>query len=192
MTDSINLTKGESISLTKKVPSLTNVFVGAGWDVNEGKTMDLDLSAFQLDANGKCVGKQGFVYFGNLNSGDASVNHTGDNLTGVGEGDDEVINVDLTKVAGNVQSIVFIAAIYLAAAKGQSLNDLKNAHLRVVNATNNEELAIFKINEPLSGASIVLGELVRDADGWSYKAIGQANLGEIGSYVAQYGLQNAA
>jgi tellurium resistance protein TerD len=147
MADTISMSKGETVSLTKAVPGLTKVFVGAGWDAKkDGSTMDLDLAAFLLDENGKLSGAANFVYYGHKKSGDGAVASRGDNLPGEGEGDDEVIDVDLSKVASNIKEIVFVVSIYQAAQKGQSLKNLDNAFIRTVNNDDQKELAKYDIS----------------------------------------------
>lgn len=120
MTATVSMAKGESVSLTKKTPGLTKVFAGAGWDVKKaGATMDLDLAPFMPDTNGKLSGEG---YFGNKASACGSVASQGDSLTGAGEGDDEVIDVNLTAAPTGIQEVLFVASIYQAAQKGQSLS----------------------------------------------------------------------
>lgn len=193
MTDSVILTKGETVNLTKKAPGLKKVAAAAGWDVKaNGPSMDLDLAAFLL-VNGKVRGKGDFVYFAAKTSGDGSTASRGDNLTGEGEGDDETIDVNLEKVSAEVTEIVFVASIYQAAQKGQSLKNLDNAFIRIYNAEGGAELAKFDISHmDHAGASFTLGKLVRDADGWHFTAIGTPEMGDLSHYTQQYGLANAA
>jgi len=194
MTDTVIMTKGETVSLTKKAPGLTKVFAGAGWDMKkEGATMDLDLAAFLLDANDKLNGKGNFVYFGNKTSDCGSVASRGDNLTGEGEGDDEVIDVNLATVPTSVTTIIFVASIYQGKSKGQSLKDLDNAFIRIVNAENQQELTSFKISDTDSNhESFVLGKLVRDGADWNFVAVGEADASELGGFATRFGLAVAA
>lgn len=193
MSDIVSMTKGESVSLTKKAPGLTKVFAGAGWDAKQqGKSMDLDLAAFLLGQDGKLKGKGDFVYFGHKTSQCGSVSSRGDNLTGDGDGDDEVIDVNLSTVPGGISEIVFVASIYQAAQKGQSLKDLDNAFIRIVNAEDQQEMAHYKITADLQGASFVLGKLVREGSDWNFVAIGTAEAGELGTLATRYGLSVAA
>ena len=193
MIDTVSMTKGESVSLTKKAPGLTKVFAGAGWDVKkDGKSMDLDLAAFLLGQDGKLKGKGDFVYFGSQTSQCKSVASREDNLTGDGDGDDEVIDVNLSTLPEGIAEIIFVASIYDAAKKGQSLKDLDNAFIRIVNAENQQELANYKITADLQGASFVLGKLVREGSDWNFVAIGTPEAGELGSLATRYGLSVAA
>jgi tellurium resistance protein TerD len=194
MSDVVSMSKGETVSLTKKAPGLTKVFAGAGWDMKkEGATMDLDLAAFLLDGNGKLAGKGDFVYFNNKTSACGSVASRGDNLTGEGDGDDEVIDVNLSTVPAHVKEILFIASIFQGKSKGQSLKDLDNAFIRIVNAADQKELTNFKISDTDSShESFVLGKLVRDGADWSFTAIGEADSAELGGFATRFGLAVAA
>lgn len=194
MSDTVSMSKGEIVSLTKKAPGLTKVFAGAGWDMKKaGATMDLDLAAFMLDTNGKLSSKGYFVYFGNKASVCGSVASQGDNLTGAGDGDDEVIKVNLSTVPAGIAEIVFVASIYQAKQKGQSLHDLDNAFIRIVNEEGGQELANYKITDTGSDhATFVLGKLTRNGSDWDFTAIGETKGGELGSLATEYGLQVAA
>lgn len=192
--DTVNLSKGDTVSLTKKAPGLTRVFAAAGWDVKaNGPSMDLDLAAFCLNAGGQTESKDDFIYFSHLETTDGSLKHTGDNLTGKGDGDDEVIGIDLSKVRAAIQKIVLVAVIYNAKSKGQSLKDLDNAFIRIVNQVDNAELCKLTITDTdNTHDTFVLGELVRNGADWDFKAIGTTQSGELNALVGQYGLQAAA
>ena len=192
-TEIVNMSKGDVVSLTKKAPGLKKVFAGAGWDVKtEGKSMDLDLAAFLL-SSGALTGKGNFVYFGNKTSACGSVASRGDNLTGAGEGDDEVIDVNLETVPSDVTEILFVASIYQGKQKGQSLKDLDNAFIRIVNAENQQELTNFKISDTDSShESFVLGKLVRNGTDWDFAAVGEADASELGGFAERFGLRTAA
>ena len=121
----INLTKGQKVDLTKGNPSLKNIMVGLGWDVNEfdsGYAFDLDAAAFMLGSNGKCPTEKEFIFYGNLQHNSESVIHMGDNLTGEGDGDDEQIKVDLAKIPANVDKIAFTVTIYDAVSENRILD----------------------------------------------------------------------
>lgn len=194
MTDIVNMNKGDVISLTKKAPGLTKVFAGAGWDMKkEGASMDLDLAAFLLNTDGKLSGSGNFVYYGHKTSACSSVASRGDNLTGAGEGDDEVIDVNLSTIPATINEIVFVASIYQGKSKGQSLKDLDNAFIRIVNAENQQELANYKITDTDgTHESFILGKLVRDGSDWNFVAVGEKETGELGALATRYGLQVAA
>ena len=131
----INLSKGQKVDLTKGNPGLKKIMVGLGWDVNafdSGADFDLDASAFLVGANGKCPTEKEFIFYGNLTHPSEAVKHMGDNLTGEGEGDDEQIEVDLTKIPANVEKIAFTVTIYDAEVRRQNFGQVSNAFIRIV------------------------------------------------------------
>lgn len=169
---SISLQKGSSLSLKKADGSaLTKVRLGLGWDAAKrglfGGEVDLDASAVLLDANGKAAD---IVYFGQLKSKDKSVRHSGDNLTGAGDGDDEQIEVNLGDVSSNVKSIVFVITSY----SGQKFNAVKNVYARVVDVSAGEnEVVRYNLAESAGVTANVIAKLVRDGSGWAFTAIGE-------------------
>ena len=188
----VSLSKGGNVSLTKIAPNLTNVMVGLGWDVRTttGADFDLDASALLCGADGKVLSDQHFVFFNNLKSPDGSVEHTGDNLTGAGEGDDEAINVDLTRVPAEVQKIVFPVSIYDADTRNQSFGQVVGAFIRVVDRSNNSELARYDLTEDASTeTAMVFGELYRNAAEWKFRAIGQGYASGLGGIARDYGVR---
>lgn len=186
--DAFNMTKGDTLDLSKGTPGLSKVFAGAGWDVKAGgPTMDLDLCAFLLGEDGKLSDGKNFVYFNNKKSPCGSVSSRGDNLTGEGDGDDEVLDIELDKVPVNVKEIVIAVSIFKAKEKGQSLKSLDNAFVRIVNNADQVELAKYNIsNFDNASANFVLGKLTRGADGWSFTAIGEPQPGELGELATTY------
>ncbi|TNY35759.1 TerD family protein [Thermomonospora catenispora] len=187
----VSLAKGGNVSLTKAAPNLTAVAVGLGWDVRTttGADFDLDASALMLGANGKVLSDQHFVFFNNLRSPDGSVEHTGDNLTGEGEGDDEVINVDLTRVPPQCERIVFPVSIYEADKRGQSFGQVRNAYIRIVNRTDGSELARFDLTEDASTeTAMVFGELYRYNNEWKFRAIGQGYASGLAGIAMDFGV----
>jgi tellurium resistance protein TerD len=185
---SFNLSKGETFDIAKAAPGLTKVAAGAGWDVKTGgPSMDLDLCAFLVDENGKMSDAKQFVYFNNKKSPCGSVASRGDNLTGAGEGDDEVLDIDLSAVPAAVKKIVIAVSIYNAKSKGQSLKSLDNAFVRIVDATNQTELTKYDLtNFDNAEANFVLGELTRNDSGWGFTAIGEPKAGELGELAQSY------
>ncbi|KUJ66383.1 chemical-damaging agent resistance protein C, partial [Streptomyces albus subsp. albus] len=172
----VSLSKGGNVSLTKAAPNLTAVIVGLGWDARTttGGDFDLDASALLANAEGKVAADGNFVFFNNLKSPDGSVEHTGDNLTGEGEGDDEVIKVNLAGVPADVDKIVFPVSIYEAESRQQSFGQVRNAYIRVVNQADNSELARYDLSEDASTeTAMVFGELYRNGAEWKFRAIGQ-------------------
>jgi tellurium resistance protein TerD len=173
---SVSLSKGGNVSLTKEAPGLTAVLVGLGWDARttSGADFDLDASALILGASGKILSDSHFVFFNNLTSPDGSVEHTGDNLTGEGEGDDEVIKVNLAAVAAEADRIVVTVSIYDAESRAQSFGQVRNAYIRVVNQADNTELTRYDLSEDASTeTAMIFGELYRNAGEWKFRAVGQ-------------------
>ncbi|MEV4517060.1 TerD family protein [Dactylosporangium sp. NPDC049525] len=187
----VSLTKGGNVSLTKAAPGLTNVNVGLGWDVRTttGADFDLDASALLLGADGKVLSDQHFVFFNNLKSPDGSVEHTGDNLTGEGEGDDEMIKVNLAALAPEVDKVVFPVSIHDADARGQSFGQITNAFIRVVNAADNNELTRYDLTEDYSTeTALVFGELYRNGAEWKFRAVGQGYASGLAGIAKDYGV----
>lgn len=158
----VSLSKGGNVSLSKEAPGLTAVIVGLGWDARTttGVDFDLDASAILTNADGKVSTDQNFVFFNNLKSPDGSVEHTGDNITGEGEGDDEQIKVNLAAVPADVTKIVFPVSIYDAENRQQSFGQVRNAFIRVVNQAYEAEIARYDLSEDASTeTAMVFGEL---------------------------------
>jgi tellurium resistance protein TerD len=173
---SISLSKGGNVSLSKQAPGLTAVLVGLGWDARTttGDDFDLDASALMVDPNSRIVSDAHFIFFNNLRSPDGSVEHTGDNLTGEGEGDDEAIKVNLAGVPAEVDKIVFAVSIYDAETRQQSFGQVRNAFIRVVNQADNTELTRYDLSEDASTeTAMIFGELYRNASEWKFRAVGQ-------------------
>jgi tellurium resistance protein TerD len=173
---SVSLSKGGNVSLTKEAPGLTAVLVGLGWDVRTttGADFDLDASALMVGSNGKILTDGHFVFFNNLTSPDGSVQHTGDNLTGEGEGDDEAIKVHLDGVPAECDRIVVTVSIYDADARGQSFGQVRNAFIRVVNQAGGAEIARYDLSEDASSeTAMIFGELYRSNGEWKFRAVGQ-------------------
>ncbi|MCC9001012.1 MAG: TerD family protein, partial [Candidatus Competibacter sp.] len=148
----ISLNKGGKLSLSKEAPDLKKVLVGLGWDARatDGADFDLDASAFLLDANGKVRSDADFIFYNQLKSPCGSVQHTGDNRTGAGEGDDEAVMVDLTRVPADVQKITFTVTIHEADQRRQNFGQVGNAFIRLVNAETNIEVARYDLGEDAS------------------------------------------
>ena len=173
---SVSLNKGGNVSLTKEAPGLSAVLVGLGWDARttSGADFDLDASALLVGAAGKVLSDQHFVFFNNLTSPDGSVEHTGDNLTGEGEGDDETIKVNLAGVPAECERIVFTVSIYDAEARRQSFGQVRNAYIRVVNQAGGAEITRYDLSEDASTeTAMVFGEVYRNAGDWKFRAVGQ-------------------
>ncbi len=189
----INLTKGQKIDLTKGRPSLSKIMVGLGWDVNEfdsGADFDLDASAFLLGSNGKCTVDQDFIFYGNLTHSSGGVVHMCDNRTGEGEGDDEQIEVDLSKVPANIERIAFTVTIYEAEKRNQNFGQVRNAFIRIMNGQTGEELLRYDLDEDFSiETSVVFAEVYRHNGEWKFNAIGAGYQGGLAALCNNYGVE---
>ena len=188
---SVSLSKGGNVSLTKIAPGLTAVSVGLGWDLRTttGTDFDLDASALLCGADGKVIDDAHFVFFNNLTSPDGSVEHTGDNLTGEGEGDDEVIHVNLSGASEQIQKVVFPVSIYEGGARGQSFGQVSNAFIRVVDRSNGTELARYDLTEDASTeTAMIFGELYRNNGEWKFRAVGQGYASGLSGIAKDYGV----
>ena len=188
---SVSLTKGGNVSLSKEAPGLTNIVVGLGWDIRstDGADFDLDASAIMLNATDKVASDSHFIFFNNLKSPDGSVEHTGDNLTGEGEGDDEQIRINLQGVPPDITKVVFPVSIYDAGTRGQSFGQVVNAFIRVVDATTGTELARYDLSEDASTeTAMIFGELYRHNGEWKFRAIGQGYASGLAGIAKDYGV----
>jgi tellurium resistance protein TerD len=188
---SVSLNKGGNVSLSKEAPGLTAVLVGLGWDVRTttGADFDLDASALLVGTSGKILSDSHFVFFNNLTSPDGSVEHTGDNLTGEGEGDDEVIKVNLQGVPQEVDKIVVTVSIYDAEGRGQSFGQVRNAFIRVVNQAGGAEITRYDLSEDASTeTAMVFGELYRNGAEWKFRAVGQGYSTGLRGIAQDYGV----
>ena len=187
----VSLSKGGNVSLTKEAPGLTAVIVGLGWDVRTttGTDFDLDASALLLNAAGKVASDANFVFFNNLKSADGSVEHTGDNLTGEGEGDDESILIDLSKVPAGCDKIVFPVSIHDADNRGQTFGQVSNAFIRVVNQADGQELARYDLSEDASTeTAMIFGEVYRYQGEWKFRAVGQGYASGLRGIALDFGV----
>lgn len=194
----INLQKGQRVDLTKSNPGLSKIMVGLGWDpVQSGKggffgsmfgggapNIDCDASVIMLGANDKLLNNNDVIYFGNLKSKCGSVQHSGDNLTGDGDGDDEQIIIELSKIPSNIQKLVFIVNIYDAVKRKQHFGMIQNAFIRIVNPLNQQEMLHYNLTDDYSGKTcLITGEIYRHGAEWKFAAVGNgtnaAGLGEV-------------
>ncbi|PSL34355.1 stress response protein SCP2 [Planomicrobium soli] len=202
----INLVKGQKIDLTKGRSSLSSIMVGLGWDPvaakksggflsgllggggGGGADVDCDASVIMLDESGKLKSKENLIYFGNKKSKDDSVVHSGDNLTGAGEGDDETIQIDLKRISPSVHRLVFVVNIYNAKQKKQDFGMIQNAFIRLVDNQSKEELVHYNLTENYSGKmSLILGEIYRQGSEWKFSAVGEGTIDpDIGSIANKY------
>ena len=188
----VNLSKGQKVDLTKTNPGLNKLHVGLGWDTNRydgASDFDLDVVTFMLAGNGKVASDADFVFYGNKLHSSGSVESMGDNLTGVGDGDDEVIKVVLNKVPASVERITFAVSIYDADARRQNFGQVENAFIRIVNEDTNQEILHYDLGEDFSiDTSVVVGELYRHNGEWKFNAIGSGFQGGLAALCVNYGV----
>lgn len=183
----LNLEKNAVLDLTKRNPGLKLVNLGAGWDIAaSGEDFDLDISAILLDANGKFGSVDNVVYFNNMVVPGVRLN--GDNRTGAGDGDDEVISLDLAQINPNVQKIVFVVSIYEAQRKRQTFGMVDNSYVRLLDAANGDkELCRFNLKENGSTATaVIFAELNRDGAEWQFKAVGEGKVADLNTILGLY------
>lgn len=189
---SISLTKGQKVDLTKGNPGLKSVMVGLGWDVNQfdsGADFDLDASAFLVGENGKCPTEKEFIFYGNLEHASESVKHMGDNLTGEGEGDDEQIMVDLSKIPANISKVAFTVTIYDSETRRQNFGQVSNAYIRIVDDSTGTELIRYDLGEDFSiETAVVVGEMYKNNGEWKFNAIGSGFQGGLAALCGHYGI----
>ena len=188
----VNLSKGQRVSLEKVAPGLSEVFVGLGWDTNitdTGGDFDIDASVFLVDSNEKLLSDNHFIFYNNLTSPDASnsVEHLGDNRTGAGEGDDEVIKVNLKQVPPDVHKIIMTVTIHEAETRQQNFGQVQNAFVRIVNAENKEEVARYDLTEDFSiETALIMAELYRKDGEWRVNAVGAGYQGGLQALLDRY------
>lgn len=189
----VNLQKGQKVSLTKDNPGLNNVIVGIGWDINNfdtGGDFDLDSAAFMLTDAGRVSNQDDFIFFGNLTHPSGSVRHMGDNLTGAGDGDDEQIRIELSKVPANISRIAFTVTIYDAEQRRQNFGQVSNAYVRIFDESNGLELLRYDLGEDFSiETAAVFGELYKNGAEWKFNAIGSGYQGGLAALCNNYGVE---
>lgn len=174
----LSLSKGQNLSLTKAAgpAGLTRVVIGLGWDARttDGSDFDLDSSAIVVNAEGRVLSDKHFVYFNQLESSEGAVRHSGDNLTGQGEGDDEQIGIDLAKLPAEADRVVIVVSIYDADQRKQSFGQVRRAYARALNAESNEELGRYDLSEDAATeTAMVFVEVYRAGAEWKLRAVGQ-------------------
>lgn len=187
----IFLNKGGNLSLSKTDPNLTHVLVGLGWDARstDGVDFDLDASAFLLTESGKVRGESDFIFYNQTRSPEGSVEHTGDNRTGDGDGDDESVKIDLSKVPAEIQKIAITVTIHDGESRGQNFGQVQNAFIRILNDQSNTEIVRFDLNEDYSTeTAMIFGELYRHSGEWKFRAVGQGYAGGLGAMCRQFGI----
>jgi tellurium resistance protein TerD len=187
----ISLQKGGNVNLSKELPGLVKVIVGLGWDprVTDGATFDLDGSAFLLRADGKVRNDDDLIFYNNLVSEDGSVEHSGDNRTGAGAGDDERLTIDLARVPAEIDKIAVAVTIHEAEARRQNFGMVGHAFIRCVNALDEREIARFDLSDNSSSeTAMIFGELYRAGSEWKFRAVGQGYQGGLAPLARSFGV----
>jgi tellurium resistance protein TerD len=188
---SVSLGKGANISLDKEAPGLTKILIGLGWDTRstDGEDFDLDASVFLLGESGKVRGDHDFIFYNQLKSSDGSVEHTGDNRTGEGEGDDEAIKVNLAQVPAEVTKLSVVATIHDATTRKQNFGMVQNAFIRIVDDSNGRELSRYDLAEDCSvETAMIFGEVYRHGGEWKFRAVGQGYQGGLAALARNFGV----
>ena len=187
----LSLQKGGNISLSKQDANLSRILVGLGWDPRstDGQQFDLDASAFLLTASGKVRGDHDFIFYNQLRSLEGSVEHTGDNRDGQGDGDDEVIKIDLKRVPAEVEKVAVSVTIDQADVRRQNFGQVGGAFIRIVNEENGQELTRYDLGEDFSTeTAVIFGEVYRHGGEWKFRAVGQGYTGGLGPLARNYGV----
>lgn len=188
---SISLAKGGNVSLSKEAPGLTRIMIGLGWDerATDGAEFDLDASAFILGGNDRVRSDNDFIFYNNLRSTDGSVEHAGDNRTGGGDGDDEQIKVDLSRVPADVQKVAVTVTIHDGESRRQNFGMVSNAFIRVVDEGSGREITRYDLNEDASiETAMIFGEVYRNGADWKFRAVGQGFKGGLAPLARNYGV----
>lgn len=188
----IQLSKGQRIDLTKNDPTLNKIIIGLGWDIKQfdgGQDFDLDASAFLLNSAGKARNEMDFIFYNNLRSVEGSVIHTGDNRTGEGDGDDEQVKVDLSKIPSDVQKVAITVTIHDGEARRQNFGQISNAFVRLINEDTGVEVLRYDLGEDFSvETAVVFCEIYKNGNDWKFNAVGSGYQGGLHSLVSAYGL----
>ena len=187
----LSLSKGGNVNLSKQAPGLNKLIVGLGWDARstDGTPFDLDASALLLKPDGKVRTDQDFCFYNHMAIADGAVQHTGDNLTGAGDGDDETLNVELARVPAEIEKVVFAVTIHEADTRRQNFGQVSRAYIRLINEQNGQELARYELNEDASiETAMIFGELYRNGADWKFTAIGQGFAGGLGALAHSMGV----
>lgn len=190
----VSLSKGGNVSLSKEAPGVESVTIGLGWDARatDGADFDLDASCFLLGDNGKVLEDKGFIFYNNLVSADGSVVHTGDNRTGKGDGDDEAITVDLTKLSPAIKTVAVAVTIHEAEKRKQNFGQVRNAYIRILNNKDGKEIARYDLTEDASvNTAMLFGELYRHGNEWKFRAVGEGYKDGLGPMAKNYGVNIA-
>lgn len=187
----ISLQKGGNVNLSKTAPTMSKMIVGLGWDARatDGAEFDLDASAFMLNSSGKVRSDKDFIFYNQPKSEEGSVEYGGDNKTGAGDGDDETIVVELSKVPADVEKIAICVTIHEADTRRQNFGMVSAAYVRCVDAAGNTEVAKYDLSEDASiETAMIFGEIYRSSGDWKFKAIGQGFQGGLAPLAKNFGV----
>jgi len=187
----VNLKKGQKVSLTKMNAALDNILVGLGWDVSQNSNVqcDLDVEVFMLGQDGKIIGDDWFVFYNKLVSPDGSVRHSGDNRTGAGSGDDETINIQLSRVNPQVAKLIFVVTIGEAMERGHNFGQVSNAYIRIVDQSSGMELVRYNLTEYYQNViSMMVGEVYKHNNEWKFNPIGDGTSDDLTGLCIRYGV----
>lgn len=187
----VSLSKGGNVSLSKAAPGLAAITVGLGWNprVTDGQAFDLDASVFIVGENGKVGSDADFIFYNNKVGANGAVEHKGDNRTGEGDGDDEVVTIDLNTMPANAQKAVFAVTIHDADSRGQNFGQVAGSYIRVMNSANGEVIAQYDLGEDASTeTAMIFGEVYRNNGEWKFKAIGAGFAGGLGALASAHGV----
>ena len=187
----ISLSKGGNLSLSKTEPSLKSILIGLGWESRstDGMDFDLDASAFLVGDNGKVQSDADFIFYNQLKSTCGAIEHTGDNRTGAGDGDDEALKISLDKVPDAIKRVVVCVTIHDAEARKQNFGQVSDAFMRIVNLDNNVEIVRFDLTEDYSTeTAMIFGDVYRHNGEWKFKAVGQGYAGGLEAMCSQFGV----
>ncbi len=184
---SINLTKGNSLNLTKKEPALQKIMIGLGWEMRPGQALDLDAAVFILGNNGKLLSESHLVFYNNLKSPDGAVQHTGDNRTGNADGDDEVILANLSTLIPSTEDLVFVVTIHESEARNHHFGLLQQAFIRLVDVETKREISRYDLDAEFSGfTEVEFAKLHKVNNEWLFTAVGIGTKQGLQGYVNKY------
>jgi len=187
----ISLSKGGNVNLSKEAPGLNKIVVGLGWDARatDGAAFDLDASAFLVKLDGKVRSDSDFCFYNNKVVADGAVQHAGDNTTGAGDGDDETVKVELSKIPSDLDKVVFAVTIHEAETRRQNFGQVSHAYIRIVNEEGGQEIARYDLSEDASvETAMIFGEIYRIGTDWKFKAVGQGFAGGLGPLASSFGV----
>lgn len=187
----VSLSKGGNVNLSKEAPNLNKIVVGLGWAERstDGAAFDLDANAFLLNSDGKVRNDGDFCFYNNKIVANGAVEHAGDNKTGAGDGDDETLKVELTKLSADVDRVVFSVTIHEGEVRKQNFGQVRNAYIRIINTDGNVELARYDLSEDASTeTAMIFGELYRNAGDWKFRAVGQGFAGGLAPLAKSFGV----